>query len=410
MLNSSFFDSQWYLQQNPDVAQAVAAGSIGAFEHFANFGMFEGRLPSALFDPTFYIQQNPDVAGAVAAGAMNAVTHFMLYGHLEPRIVGPMLNLNAYLSNNPDVAAAVQAGQMSPMDHLLTYGLSEGRNMGQGIDTSIFANDPVFQQAMQAGNVLAALERVESVAPFLESFQRPAGWTPPANTPIPTDFVPPAGVGMILPASVVVPPGVDVPEYFVPEPAPTPTPEPTPEPTPAPTPAPTPEPTPAPTPAPDPGGGGGGGDVLVDVSHTTLGAAFDSTTSANLTGGKAAANQNDTFLITRAAHLVGSTLDGVGGTNTVQLQHAEEYDFVGGGAPAAFDNISSLKMNEATKTIINNAIVTKLSSIDANGKPLELSNATNISGLSISNYGNLEIKDDTSMTVVQHNEIGRAHV
>src|SRR5690606_29684389 len=85
-----------------------------------------------------------------------------------------------------------------------------------------------------SGNLQAALERVEEVAPFLPTFVPPPNWVPPADTPIPTDFTPPEGTKLVIPTSVVVPDDQELPDTF--EPVSPPEPE----------------------PAPDGGGGGGG--------------------------------------------------------------------------------------------------------------------------------------------------------
>src|SRR5690606_15003269 len=74
---------------------------------------------------------------------------------------------------------------------------------------------------------------------FLPSFQPPAGWQAPADTPIPIDFIPPPGTKLVIPPSVVVPSDTPLPDTFEPAPAPAP---------------------PAPAPSPSPGGGGEGGD------------------------------------------------------------------------------------------------------------------------------------------------------
>lgn len=228
------FNANWYLNQNPDVAAAVARGDITAWDHFEQFGSLEGRSPTPLFDPDFYLQQNPDVTEAVANGQIaSAVQHFLLFGQSESRAINPAINLGHYLKANPDLAAAVANGRIDPFEHLLQFGVAEGRDLGNGIRLSSFANDPVFVQALNNGNAAAALERVESIAPFMPSFERPAGWTPPANTPIPTNFVAPpdSGLKLVVPEGVVVPPGTVLPPVFVPL-----------TPTPAPPPAPTPEP------------------------------------------------------------------------------------------------------------------------------------------------------------------------
>lgn len=236
---SPVFDPVHYLTQHPDVAAAVEAGLTTAYDHFLNFGATEGRSSVAYFDPVFYLQSNPDIAEAVAQGLVSATEHFLLYGQSEPRAISPFFDLGAYMRANPDVADAAQAGFMNPLEHLLVHGVSEGRDLGNGVSLAQFQNDPVFQQAIASGgNPLDALARIEEVAPFIPTFQPPAGWTPPADTPIPTDFVPVEGQKLIIPPSVTVPDDIDLPEDVF-EPAdPTPQPEPEPDPQPDPTPGP----------------------------------------------------------------------------------------------------------------------------------------------------------------------------
>lgn len=231
---STLFDTEHYLANNPDVAEAAANGQISAWEHFEQFGGGEGRSPTPLFNADFYLQQNPDVAAAIEQGLFaSAAQHFALYGHTESRAINPAIDLSRYLNVNPDLAEAAANGLINAFDHLLQYGVAEGRDLGNGIGLSSFVNDPVFVQALNNGNAAAALGRVESVAPFMPTFERPAGWTPLANTPIPTDFVAPPGLSLrlVVPEGVVVPPGTVLPPAFDP---PTPTPTPTPAPTPAP--------------------------------------------------------------------------------------------------------------------------------------------------------------------------------
>jgi len=83
------FDEAWYLAHNPDIAEAVNAGTIkSGKEHFLSDGYFEGRLPFPIqVDSDWYLSQYPEVAQAVTAGAMrSAQQHFDEHGYKEGRL------------------------------------------------------------------------------------------------------------------------------------------------------------------------------------------------------------------------------------------------------------------------------------------------------------------------------------
>lgn len=210
------FDVQHYLLANTDVAQAVADGLLNAYDHFTLFGASESRAPIEAFDVSFYLTQNPDVAAAVALGQLTAVEHFLQFGRGEPRNVMLGIDLAAYLEANADLNAAFQAGLLSPLDHLLNHGLSEARNLGNGVNLALFQDDPIFQTAIASGDFDGALERVSDVAPFLPGFVRPPGWIPTADMLIPLDFVPTPGTKLVIPPDVLVPDNVTLPDTFEP--------------------------------------------------------------------------------------------------------------------------------------------------------------------------------------------------
>lgn len=124
---AAFFDTGYYLAHNPDVAAAVAAGQIGAFEHFLLDGQFEDRRPNGSFDSADYLALNPDIAAAVEAGVFaSGLDHYLRYGHAEGRAT--QFDESFYLRANPDVAAAVTAGAFdSGLTHFRLLGFTEGR-------------------------------------------------------------------------------------------------------------------------------------------------------------------------------------------------------------------------------------------------------------------------------------------
>lgn len=127
-----FFDQDYYLNHNSDVAAAVAAGLFSAEEHFDIWGWKEGRDPNAGFDTSFYLQANQDVDAA----GMNPLDHFEAYGAAEGRDPSqdwldiPQENLDEarYYSDYPEVQGAVDLGLLTNgLQHFVLYGQFEGR-------------------------------------------------------------------------------------------------------------------------------------------------------------------------------------------------------------------------------------------------------------------------------------------
>jgi hypothetical protein len=85
-------DEAWYLQQNPDVADGIRAGTIkSAKEHFLDHGFFEGRAPYPVtVDETWYLATNPDVAEQVQQGRFaSGQAHFNVSGYRDGRLPRP---------------------------------------------------------------------------------------------------------------------------------------------------------------------------------------------------------------------------------------------------------------------------------------------------------------------------------
>ncbi len=119
------FDSEWYLQQNPD----VAAAGINPLQHYMTHGWREGRDPNPLFDTKFYLEQNPDVA---AAGE-NPLSHYYAFGWKEGRNPHPDFAISWYLDRNLDLR---EAG-VEPLGHYLARGSHEGRQRHPNIEPDV---------------------------------------------------------------------------------------------------------------------------------------------------------------------------------------------------------------------------------------------------------------------------------
>lgn len=126
----NYFDPNWYLQQNKD----VAAAGVDPRTHFDTFGWKEGRNPSSYFDTSDYLSSYGDVAAA----GVNPLEHYLQFGMTEGRSPfagpSPLFDPNYYLSQNPDVKAA----GVDPISHYQQFGFKEGRDPGTGFDTSSY--------------------------------------------------------------------------------------------------------------------------------------------------------------------------------------------------------------------------------------------------------------------------------
>ena len=83
------FNEAWYLERNPDIADAIKRGLVAsAREHFINNGYFEGRLPFPMqVDEAWYLKQNAGVADYVRRGLLESgQQHFDENGHREGRL------------------------------------------------------------------------------------------------------------------------------------------------------------------------------------------------------------------------------------------------------------------------------------------------------------------------------------
>ena len=154
------FDSRYYLNQNPDVADAFEKGIVrDLVTHYVNSGANEGRDPTVYFDTDFYLNTYQDVTAAginplghyiqsgategrdpnsvfdssfylntyqdVALAGINPLEHYILSGSSEGRSASAIFNSTDYLEANPDVA---QAG-IEPLAHYLQSGINEGRQL-----------------------------------------------------------------------------------------------------------------------------------------------------------------------------------------------------------------------------------------------------------------------------------------
>ncbi|MFT8720575.1 hypothetical protein [Acetobacter sp.] len=76
-----YFDSAWYLEHYPDVAEA----GVDPVIHYRSSGFREGRQPNAHFNAKAYLEANPDLAGFDD----DLFLHYVFFGACEGRPLEP---------------------------------------------------------------------------------------------------------------------------------------------------------------------------------------------------------------------------------------------------------------------------------------------------------------------------------
>jgi cellulose synthase/poly-beta-1,6-N-acetylglucosamine synthase-like glycosyltransferase/glycosyltransferase involved in cell wall biosynthesis len=114
------FDRTFYLDQNPDICDAVSDSNLDPFLHFMEHGWREGRCPHPLFDTAFYLVHHPEL---VESG-LNPLLHYMRTGVLTGSNPHPLFDTVFYLHEYTDVADA----GLNPLHHFIEHGAHERRN------------------------------------------------------------------------------------------------------------------------------------------------------------------------------------------------------------------------------------------------------------------------------------------
>ncbi|SHJ24696.1 Ig-like domain-containing protein, partial [Pseudobutyrivibrio xylanivorans] len=88
----SIFDYEYYKKMNPDVVAKFGDSREALFNHFAKFGIYEGRSLSANFNVSAYASAYPDLKGKFGADIVKYYIHYAAVGSKEDR---PITTLKA---------------------------------------------------------------------------------------------------------------------------------------------------------------------------------------------------------------------------------------------------------------------------------------------------------------------------
>lgn len=141
------FDSWGYIQRNADLAAVFKVpGSrwnlgaygeynfFGAWMHYFDFGLVEGRVYDDQFFGSHYLNINPDLRALWPTNSLSdqqaGLMHWYLYGYVEGRLgrIPLIFDSSQYLARNPDVAPVWGTEPTTVWQHFILYGIGEARN------------------------------------------------------------------------------------------------------------------------------------------------------------------------------------------------------------------------------------------------------------------------------------------
>jgi hypothetical protein len=129
-LSSWEFDEDWYLTNNPDLAEAIPSSTFrSGWHHFVNVGYFEGRSPAEpLVDNEWYMSRYEDVASAILDGIFaDARDHYVKLGRSEGRVpCDPGIDVDWYAKRYLEQDEAEGADAKTCTEHFIRFGYLSG--------------------------------------------------------------------------------------------------------------------------------------------------------------------------------------------------------------------------------------------------------------------------------------------
>lgn len=152
----TIFDFNYYITKYPDIARVYGNNVTGAFNHFVNYGMKEGRQGIANFNVQAYRARYADLRRAFGADLPKYYNHYRTNGRREGRIATGstvwqntltvyngvdyklVYDYNYYIAKNPDVARAFKGDEAATLQHFVKYGMKEGRQAKETFSVNIY--------------------------------------------------------------------------------------------------------------------------------------------------------------------------------------------------------------------------------------------------------------------------------
>lgn len=134
------FAHETYANSYNDLKEAFGTDANKLREHFANYGVKEGRVASPVFDVTYYVAKYSDLQQAYGNDYEKAYNHFLNYGIKEGRVTSPVFDVTYYVAQYKDLQQAYGNDYEKAFNHFVNYGMAEGRKTSANFDVVYYVS------------------------------------------------------------------------------------------------------------------------------------------------------------------------------------------------------------------------------------------------------------------------------
>lgn len=118
------FDTEYYADSNFDLKHAYGYNKYNLYNHWKNYGRYEGRGINIAFDLAYYLNNNIDLKNVYGSNYYSAFLHFIRNGYLEYRPMSLVFNCRYYKDYNSDLRSMTS---YELIQHFIYNGIYEGR-------------------------------------------------------------------------------------------------------------------------------------------------------------------------------------------------------------------------------------------------------------------------------------------
>lgn len=150
------YDYEYYMAKYKDLREVFKANQKGAFNHFLNFGMKEGRQAKADFDVNIYAYNYTDLQKVYGVNLPRYYEHFCKFGKEESRVADKYIRPISiykgvdyslvydgkyYYDKYEDLRKAYGENYGRLIEHFVKFGMVEGRQASKDFNVYIYKDN-----------------------------------------------------------------------------------------------------------------------------------------------------------------------------------------------------------------------------------------------------------------------------